>query len=356
MIIRKSITIVICFLLLFIAKLHAQSPVKKGLKDYYKDYFPIGVAVSPRSLTDSAQQQMILEQFNSLTPENAMKMRPIHPQENMYNWRDADAIVNFAQAHNMRVGGHNLCWYKETPDWIIHDKDGKLVSKEVLLSRLKEHIYTVVNRYKGKIYAWDVVNEAVADGGDEPLRNSVWYQICGEDYIFKAFKYAHEADPKAVLFYNEYGTESPVKRERVYQLLKKMLDAGIPVNAVGLQAHWSVNNPSQEALIASIKRFSSLGLKIQITEMDISVYANPYGDITDADFTPEREQKQADLYAMAFKVFREYKQYISGVTFWNVSDKNSWLDNFPVRGRKNYPLLFDQNLRPKKAYQGVINF
>ncbi|GAA4098794.1 endo-1,4-beta-xylanase [Mucilaginibacter panaciglaebae] len=356
MIIRKSITIVTCFLLLFNAELHAQSPVKKGLKDYYKAYFPIGVAVSPRNLTDSAQQQMILEQFNSLTPENAMKMRPIHPQETTYNWRDADAIVNFAQAHHMRVRGHNLCWYKETPDWIIHDKDGKLVSKEVLLSRLKEHIYTVVNRYKGKIYAWDVVNEAVADGGDEPLRNSVWYQICGEDYIFKAFQYAHEADPKAVLFYNEYGTESPVKRERVYQLLKRMLDAGIPVDAVGLQAHWSVNNPSQEALIASIKRFSSLGLKIQITEMDVSVYTNPYGDITDADFTPEREQKQADLYAMAFKVFREYKQYISGVTFWNVSDKASWLDNFPIRGRKNYPLLFDQNLRPKKAYQGVINF
>jgi endo-1,4-beta-xylanase len=345
------------FPLLFIAaNSNAQSTTQKGLKDYYKDYFPMGVAVSPASLADSAQRQLILTQFNSLTPENAMKMLPIHPQENTYNWKDADAIVNFAQAHHMRVRGHNLCWHKETPDWIIHDKDGNQVSKEVLLSRLKDHIYTVVKRYKGKIYAWDVVNEAVADGGDQPLRNSVWYQICGEDYIFKAFQYAHEADPKAVLFYNEYGTESPEKRERVYLLLKRMLDAGIPVNGIGLQAHWSINNPSQEAIITSIKRFSALGIKVQITELDVSVYPNPYGNAADANFTPEREQKQADLYAMAFKVFRDYKQYITGVTFWNVSDKASWLDNFPVRGRKNYPLLFDQNLQPKKAYQGVVNF
>lgn len=349
--------VILFFSLLFIAvNSNAQSVTQKGLKDYYKDYFPIGVAVSPASLTDSAQRQLILAQFNSLTPENAMKMRPIHPQENTYNWKGADAIVDFAQAHHLRVRGHNLCWHQETPDWIIHDKDGNRVSKEVLLSRLKDHIYTVVKRYKGKIYAWDVVNEAVADGGDQPLRNSVWYQICGEDYIFKAFQYAHEADPKAVLFYNEYGTENPEKRERTYQLLKRMLDAGIPVNGIGLQAHWSVNNPSQDAIITSIKKFSSLGLKVQITEMDVSVYTNPHGDAKDADFTPEREQKQADLYAMAFKVFRDYKQYITGVTFWNVSDKSSWLDNFPVRGRKNYPLLFDQNLQPKKAYQGVVNF
>ncbi|HWZ36351.1 MAG TPA: endo-1,4-beta-xylanase [Mucilaginibacter sp.] len=355
--IKRFTNITLCFSLLFIAvDSSAQSPAKKGLKDYYKDYFPIGVAVGPRSLTDSATRQLILTQFNSLTPENAMKMKPIHPQENTYNWKDADAIVDFAQAHHMRVRGHNLCWHQETPDWIIHDKDGNLVTKEVLLSRLKDHIYTVVNRYKGKIYAWDVVNEAIADGGDKDFRNTVWYQICGEDFIFKAFQYAHEADPKAILFYNEYGTESPVKRERVYQLLKRMIDAGVPVNAIGLQAHWSISNPTEDALITSIKKFSSLGLKVQITEMDISVYTNNDKDPKDANFTPEREQKQADLYAMAFKVFRDYKQYITGVTFWNVSDRNSWLDNFPIRGRKNYPLLFDQNLQPKKAYQGVVNF
>lgn len=335
---------------------YAQSPVKKGLKDYYKNYFPIGVAISPRSLKDSAERQIILEQFNSVTPENAMKMGPIHPQENTYNWKEADAIVDFAQAHHMRVRGHNLCWHTQTPNWIFHDKDGKLVSKEVLLSRLRDHINNVVGRYKGKIYAWDVVNEAVSDSNDQLLRNSLWYQICGEDFIFKAFEYAHEADPNAVLFYNDYGTENFAKRERVYQLLKKMLDAGVPVKGVGLQAHWSIIDPSADAIITSIKKFSSLGLDVQITELDISVYTSKDKNPYDANFTPEREQQQIEQYAKVFKVFRDYKQYLTGVTFWNVSDKYSWLDNFPIRGRKNYPLLFDQNLRPKKAYQAVVQF
>lgn len=348
--------IALFFSLFFIAvDSNAQSPLK-GLKDYYKDYFPIGVAVSPGNLRNPGEQQLILEQFNSLTPENVMKMGLIHPQENSYYWKDADAIVDFAQAHHMRVRGHNLCWHMQTPDWLFRDKDGKLVSKEVLLARLRDHIHTVVNRYKGKIYAWDAVNEAVSDSDDQLLRNSLWYQICGEDFIFKAFQYAHEADPKAVLFYNDYGTENPGKRERIYQLLKKMLDAGIPVNAVGLQAHWSINDPSENALITSIKTFGSLGLKVQITELDISVYTGNDKNADNAGFTADREQKQAEQYAKVFKVFRDYKQYVTGVTFWNVSDKVSWLDNFPVRGRKNYPLLFDQNLQPKNAYQGVVNF
>ncbi|MES2377864.1 MAG: endo-1,4-beta-xylanase [Bacteroidota bacterium] len=346
-------------MLLLLVCLEAKAQQKgdaKGLKDYYKDYFPIGVAVSPRSLRDSAERQLIIKEFNSLTPENAMKMGPIHPQENTYNWKDADAIVDFAQAHHMRVRGHNLCWHTQAPDWIFHDKDGNLVSKEVLLNRLKEHIYAVVGRYKGKIYAWDVVNEAVSDNNDQLLRNSLWYQICGEDYIFKAFQYAHEADPNAVLFYNDYGTESTGKRERVYQLLQKMLAAGIPVNAVGLQAHWSINDPSEEALITSINKFRALGLKVQITELDISVYTGNDRKITDAGFTPEREQKQMEQYAKVFKIFRDYRQYLTGVTFWNVSDRSSWLDNFPVRGRKNYPLLFDRDLKPKEAYWNVVRF
>lgn len=353
---KLSATFIALILFLSLKVLAQQTGASKGLKDYYTDYFPVGVAVSPRSLIDSAERQLIINQFNSLTPENAMKMGPIHPRENTYNWKDADAIVDFARAHNMRVRGHNLCWHTQAPDWIFHDQDGKLVGKEVLLSRLKEHIYSVVGRYKGKIYAWDVVNEAVADNNDQQLRNSLWYQLCGEDYIFKAFQFAHEADPDAVLFYNDYGTENPGKRERIYQLLKKMLDAGIPVQGVGLQAHWSINDPSEEALITSIRKFSSLGLKVQITELDISVYTGKEKNVNDAGFTPERQQKQAEQYARVFKVFRDYKEYITGVTFWNVSDKYSWLDNFPVKRRKNYPLLFDKDLQPKKAYFKVVTW
>ena len=355
----------LCFFLILqlcsVIQLKAQSKSAEGLKDYYKNYFPIGVAVSAHDIKDTAEVKLILHEFNSLTPENAMKMAPIHPEENRYYWKDADAIVAFAQANGLRVRGHNLCWHEQTPPWLFKDADGKLVTKDVLLKRLKDHITTVVNRYKGKIYAWDVVNEAIDDDSTKFLRNSLWYQICGEDFIAKAFEYAHEADPKAILFYNDYNTERPEKRERVYRLLKKLVDAGVPINAVGIQAHWSLDEPSQQDLIATIKKFSSLGLKVQVTELDISIY--PWeknkrtlrpGE-TDA-YTPELEKKQDEKYAEVFKVFRDYKNVISGVTFWNISDKRTWLDDYPVEGRKNYPLLFDQQLQRKKAYWSVVDF
>jgi len=334
---------------------------QKGLKDYYGGYFPIGVAVSARDVQNSESSAFILHQFNSLTPENAMKMGPIHPQENRYYWKDADTIVSFAQAHHLKVRGHNLCWHQQTPGWLFKDESGNQVTKEILLKRLKEHITTVVSRYKGKIYAWDVVNEAIDDDSTKFLRNSLWYQICGDDFIVKAFEYAHEADPDAVLFYNDYNTERPEKRERVYKLLKKLVDAKVPINGVGIQAHWSIYEPSPNELIATIKKFSSLGLKVQVTELDISVYpweknrrALRPGE-TDA-LTPEQEQKQSDLYKTVFKIFRKHKDVITGITFWNISDKRTWLDQYPVAGRKNYPLLFDQNMQPKKAYYSVINF
>ncbi|RTQ48989.1 endo-1,4-beta-xylanase [Hymenobacter gummosus] len=332
----------------------------KGLKDYYKDYFPVGVAVGPQSIK-GPEAALIKAQFNSVTPENAMKMGPIHPEENRYFWTDADAIVDFAQANKLRVRGHTLCWHEQTPKWLFKDAQGKQVSKDVLLARLKSHIETVVKRYKGRIYAWDVVNEAIDDNPQAFLRNSEWYQICGEDFIVKAFEYAHAADPKAVLFYNDYNTERPEKRERVYRLLKKLKDAGVPVHGVGLQGHWSIFEPTEQELRTAIEQFASLGLQVQITELDVSVY--PWEkerrarrpDESDA-YTPELEQKQAAQYQMFFRVFRDYKKHLTGVTFWNVSDKYTWLDTYPVPGRKNYPLLFDQNLQPKKAYQAVVKF
>jgi endo-1,4-beta-xylanase len=337
------------------AKPQEQSPeIRKGLKDYYHNYFPIGVAVAPGNLTGD-EAELILQQFNSLTPENAMKMGPIHPEENRYYWNDADSIVNFAQRHGLKVRGHNLCWHNQTPQWLFKDSAGKNVSKEVLLQRLKDHITTVVNHYKGKIYAWDVVNEAVSDDSAHWLRNSLWYQICGEDFIAKAFQYAHAADPNAVLFYNDYNSEQPQKREKIYRLLKKLLDAKIPVHAVGLQGHWSINEPTEKELKETIEKFSSLGLKVQITELDISVYTSR-NEKPAEELTPEKEQKQLEQYKMLFDVFRRYKKSITGVTFWNVSDRHSWLDTYPIAGRKNYPLLFDKNLKPKKAYWEVVKF
>ena len=342
-------------------KNNAAATTGKGLKDYYNNYFTTGVAVSPGSIKNEEEVQLILQNFGSITPENAMKMGPIHPREKEYNWIDADAIVDFAVQHNLKIRGHNLCWHEQTPNWFFKDSAGNLVTKAVLLQRLKDHITTVVNRYKGKIYAWDVVNEAIDDNPNNFLRNSLFYQICGEDFIDKAFEYAHAADPDAILFYNDYNTERKEKTDRIYTLLKKLKEKGVPVNAVGLQGHWSIFEPTQNELEYTIQKFASLGLTIQVTEMDVSVYKwekEPrIKSATDIDvLTPELENQQAQKYKMLFSIFRKYKQYITGITFWNISDRSTWLDTYPVKGRKNYPLLFDTNLQPKKAFWEVVNF
>jgi len=333
---------------------------EKGLKDYYKSYFPIGVAVSARSL-QGEEGQFILKHFNSLTPENSMKMGPIHPEQNRYNWKESDAIVDFAQKNGLKVRGHNLCWHEQTPNWMFKNADGSEVSKDTLLNRLRDHIYTVVKRYKGKIYAWDVVNEAIDDNPDNFLRESPWLKIIGEDFIAKAFQYAHEADPDAQLFYNDYNTERPEKRERIFKLLQKLVKQGVPVHGVGLQGHWSLFEPSKKELEETIQRYASLGLKVQITELDVSVYPwekerRKLRPGEQQAYSKDMETKQSAKYNEIFSVLRAAKPTITGVTFWNVSDKYSWLDFYPVQGRKNYPLLFDANYKPKAAYWGVVDF
>ena len=355
-----------------------ETPMQPGLKDYFRDDFPVGVAVAPRDLSGPGAP-LILRQFNSLTPENAMKMAPIHPEPDRYNFVAADAIVAFAQAHGLRVRGHNLCWHEQVPAWLFRgDAPGApggasggaggtsggaagaaTVTKAMLLQRLHDHIDAVVGRYKGRIYAWDVVNEAISDDSTQFLRNSPWYQICGEDFIKEAFIYAHAADPDAQLFYNDYNTERPEKRERVYRLLKDLVDAGVPITGVGLQAHWSLWEPSAADLRAAIERFSSLGLKIQFTEVDLSVYPwekNRRARLASDDdtFTAALSARQAARYKMVFDIFREYKDVINGVTFWNVTDAHTWLDSYPVPGRKNHPLLFDVEGEPKEAFWEVV--
>lgn len=331
----------------------------KGLKDFFANYFSMGVAVSPRALK-SDEARLILKNFNSLTPENAMKMAPIHPRENEYFWRDADSIMAFAQANHLKVRGHNLCWHNQAPRWMFTNEKGDTVSKAVLLQRLKDHITTVVNRYKGQIYAWDVVNEAISDKADEFYRPSAWYRICGEEFIDKAFEYAHAADPEALLFYNDYNEINPVKREKIIKLVTRLKAAGIPIHGVGLQGHWAVNEPTPDQLENTLADFSKLGLQMQVTELDISVYAKEHNsrerrpEDAVTEFTAEKEAQQIAMYSNCFRAFEKYRRQISSVTFWNISDRSSWLDNFPVRGRKDYPLLFDKNLQPKKAYWEVV--
>ena len=334
----------------------------KGLKDYYADYFPIGVSVSPQELKGD-EAKLIVNQFNSITAVNAMKMGLLQPKENEFYWKDADSIVAFARRHDLKLRGHTLVWHQQTPDWFFTDANGKQVTKEVLLKRIKDHITAVVGRYKDDICAWDVVNEAIADAKDTMYRNSKFYQICGEEYIAKAFEWAHAADPDAILFYNDYNEINPVKRAKIISLIKKLKAAGVPVHAVGLQAHWTLEEPSKDELEKTLKEFLSLNLPLQITELDVSVYTQEQTKQhekkekqPDIHFTSEKENKQLQQYKMIFDLFRKYKTSITGVTFWNVSDKKSWLDNFPVKNRKDHPLLFDENLKPKKAFWKVVQF
>jgi endo-1,4-beta-xylanase len=260
--------------------------------------------------------------------------------------------------------------------------DGKQVTKELLLKRLHDHIFAVAGRYKGKIYAWDVVNEAVDDSNDttQIYRKSNWYTICnGPEFIEAAFRYAHEADPGAKLYYNDYNSEHPIKREKIYKLLKRLVDNHVPIDGVGMQAHWKLNDPSPEELRKALDEYTSLGLKVQFTELDITIRlprprpvagAAPAPQVPDSGYTPQAEARQVAQYKMAFDIFREYKKSITSVTFWNVSDRSSWLDgrggglaggaaasnNGPRVVIKAYPLLFDENRQRKKAYQAVVDF
>lgn len=331
------------------------------LKEAYRGYFDIGVAVSGRALkTDEGA--FILQQFNSLTAENAMKPGVLQPKQGVYNWREADSIAAFARRNGLKLRGHTLCWHQQVPAWFFYDANNNLVNKEELLRRLQEHITAVVARYKDVVYAWDVVNEVISDSPAEVYRNSLWYQIAGEDFISKAFEYAHAADERALLFYNDYNEISATKRAKIITMIKNLQQKGVPIHGVGLQAHWSVTEPVEEQLDATLEDFSKLGIKMHITELDVSVHKKEHNARqrlpTDSDtlYTKEKEAAQTTAYKMFFRLFRKYRKYISSVTFWNISDRHSWLDYFPVNKRKDYPLLFDKNLQPKQAYWEVVKF
>jgi endo-1,4-beta-xylanase len=280
-----------------------------------------------------------------------MKWSSLQPAEGAFNFTDADKIVAFAQANGMKVRGHTLCWHNQVPSWIFKDGDAD-ASKELVLQRLTTHITTVVNHFKGKVYAWDVVNEAI-DDGSSVYRASQWYTICGEDYIFEAYRAAREADPDAKLFYNDYSAINAVKRDKIYDLLVK-LDNEDLIDGMGLQGHWNIDYPSNDLIIAAFEKYSSLGLELQITELDVSVYTS--NSDPESTYTSEIALKQATAYSRFFSAFRDYKDDITGITFWGLADDYTWLDNFPVAGRKNYPFLFDEYYNPKQAYFTVINF
>jgi endo-1,4-beta-xylanase len=348
----------------------ADEPPATGLKDAYRDRFLVGVAVSAGNLADpdSPEARLISAHFNALTPENVMKWALLQPRPGEYAFEAADRLVEFAQAHGQQVVGHTLVWHEQTPAWVFTDEQGAPLSREALLARMRDHIHAVLHRYRGRVHAWDVVNEALNDNGT--LRDTPWRRIIGDDYIEKAFAFAREADPAARLYYNDYRLEHPPKRDGAVAIVKRLQAAGLRIDGVGIQGHVSLDWPALSDLDASIKAFAALGVKVMITELDVDVLPATRGwgnadirrrEAADPAFNPyadglpeEVQQRLAARYVELFKVYLENHDAVSRVTFWGLADKGSWLNNWPIRGRTNHPLLFDRELRPKPALRALL--
>jgi len=332
------------------------------LKKKYKEHFPIGAAVG-KSHLESMDTVILKKHFSSITAENDMKPSRTINDEGEFTFERGDHIVEFARRNNMKVRGHTLVWYNQTPDWFYRDNSGNYLEKDSLLSRLKWYVYTVVSHYSGKVYAWDVVNEGIAWKQDEFYREDInWFKICGPEYIEKAFVFARQADPDVKLFYNDYNLIDPAKAQKVYKMAKDFINRGIPIDGIGMQGHWTMEDVNAENLTRSIDLFASLGLEVQITELDLSIYPFYHNIPEDSlqkniiEFTDGIETKQAEKYREIFDVLREKSDVVTGVTFWGVSDKKTWLSNYFVEGRTDHPLLFDADYKTKKAFYAITDF
>ena len=333
----------------------------QGLKDAYKDYFKVGVALNVGNLTPE-QEAIVVREFNSVTCENAMKPASVHPAPGVWDWAQADSIANFCRRNGIKMRGHCLVWHNQFSDWMLMDKKGNTVKKEVFYQLIREHIHTVVNRYKDVVYCWDVVNEAMSDDGrprrwgeaPNPYRESELYKLCGDEFIAKAFEFAREADPNALLFYNDYNECDPGKSQRIYNMVKKMKEAGVPIDGIGMQGHYNVYGPSMEDVAAAIELFASIVDHIHVTELDIRANEQMGGQLQFSrqgmEIKPYVRTLHEDQYNSLFRTLRRYKDKIDVVTFWNLSDKDSWV------GTSNYPLLFDKDLKAKHVYYTVRDF
>ena len=336
-----------------------------GLKDAYKDYFSIGVAVNMRNISNPEQIAIIKKDFNSITAENDMKPQPTEPAYGQFNWENADKIANFCRSNGIKLRGHCLMWHAQIGEWMYKDEKGDLVSKEKLFQNMKHHITAIVERYKDVIYAWDVVNEAISDGGwqggrrgmgehPSPYRNSPLYQIAGDEFIKKAFIYAREADPNVLLFYNDYNAADPGKRDRIYNMVKSMKEEGVPIVGIGMQGQYTGYGPSMEDVDAALTKYSTIVKHIHITELDIRANQEMGGQLNfsrdGGNISQVVKTLQEDQYARLFKVLRKHKDVVDNVTFWNLSDRDSWL------GARNYPLPYDENYKAKRVYSIIKDF
>lgn len=356
--------------LIVICLVSIQCKSQQSLKEALKDKFYIGTAMNTDQINgvDTGSLRIIKEQFNAVVAENCMKSEVIQPEEGKFNFKLADEFVDFAEKNNLYPTGHVLIWHSQAPKWFFVDAEGKNVSPEVLKDRIKTHITKLVGRYKGRIKGWDVVNEAIEDDGS--WRKSKFYEILGEDYIRLAFRYAHDADPDAKLYYNDYSMAHPGRRDAVVKMVNTLKQQGIKVDGIGMQGHMTMDFPTYDAYEKSILAFASTGAKVMITEMDITVLPTPdsyQGADVGKKFEFDKKMNPYpnglpdsvatalhDRYAAFFGLFLKHSDKISRVTIWGVGDAQSWRNYWPIYGRTDYPLLFDRNLKPKPIVETII--
>ena len=364
------ITIAIVCILISANGLSNSNKIKvDSLSDRYKDLFHLGAAINQDIIfgKDVQSLNIVTSEFNSITPENSLKWMYLQASPNKFNFIAADKYVALGIKNNMNIVGHALVWHNQLADFMKNTS-----SSEAFTNHVKNHIHTVVSRYKGKIDAWDVVNEAFKEDGS--LRSSVFKKQMGENYIEDVFKLAETADPDAVLIYNDYNLYKPAKRAGVLKMVKKLQDNGIKINAIGVQAHWRLKSPSLNEIEQMILDISAAGVDLMFTELDITVLPNPW-ELVGAEVTQnfskfegdpkmdpypnglpkEIEIQLAKRYKDIFKLFMKHQDKISRVTFWGVIDQYSWLNDWPIKGRTNYPLLFNREYQPKLAYKTLVN-
>ncbi len=340
-------------------------------KDAFEGKFLMGTALNVRQIAGDEPKAIKIakKHYNSIVAENCMKMEEIHPEEDVYYWDDADAFIEFGEANDMHIVGHTLVWHSQTAPWIFLDDNGDEVSREVLIERMKNHIHTIVTRYKGRVDGWDVVNEAIE--GDGSWRESKWYQIIGPEFVELAFKFAAEADPDAELYYNDYGVSGRAKCNGIYEMVKGLLDKGVKIDGVGLQGHLNFDMPEISEMEESIEKLSTLGLDLMITELDMTIIPWPSDEVTaeislnyelSEEYNPYPEElpdsvhhQVMNRYKGFFEMFLRHHEKITRVTFWGVQDGNSWRNDWPIEGRTDYPLLFDREYRMKEGVEEILD-
>jgi endo-1,4-beta-xylanase len=344
----------------------APDSASETLRHAVNGRFLIGTAVMSRQLDNPGLAAMVAEQFDCLTGENEFKPRSLHPQPGRFNFTAADKTVEFARHRNMKVIGHTLCWHSQSPAWLFRGPDGKPLPRDEALRNLKDHIDAVVGHFKGNVVGWDVVNEAIGDAKGQYLRDTPARRAIGDDYIIKAFEFAHAADPQAELYDNDYGNEHPEKRDKTIRLIRELKAAGVRLDAVGIQSHLRLDDSdAPDRLDRAIAAYAAEGVKVMITELDVDVLprrargadvaAREKGGIDPyrGGLPPEVAEAQARLYGRIFRVVLKHPGVVTRVTLWGTHDGTSWLNFWPAGRRTNHPLLWDRDLKPKPALGGV---